>query len=39
MQDSMTVSDAVNVMDDQQRAGVKVFYAFREALVLSLIHI
>lgn len=35
MQDSMTVSDAVNVMDDQQRAGVKVFYAFREALVQS----
>lgn len=26
------VSDAIQVMDDQQRAGIKIFYAFREEL-------
>ncbi|MCW5799482.1 MAG: helix-turn-helix transcriptional regulator [Nitrospira sp.] len=35
MQHDATVADAIQVMDDQRRAGVKVFYAFREALVQS----
>jgi hypothetical protein len=35
MQHEGTVADAIHVMDDQQRAGIKIFYAFREALVHS----
>jgi len=29
------VADAIQVMDDQHRAGIKVFYAFREELERS----
>jgi hypothetical protein len=32
MQQSGLVSDAVEVMDDQQRAGIKIYYAFRDEL-------
>ncbi len=32
MQSEAMVADAVHVMDDQKRAGVKIFYAFREEL-------
>ena len=35
MQNEATVADAMQVMDDQRRVGIKVFYAFREALVHS----
>jgi len=29
------IADAIQVMDDQRRAGIKVFYAFREELARS----
>lgn len=32
MREDSLVADAVAVMDDQQRAGIKIFYAFREEL-------
>lgn len=32
MQQESVVADAVQVMDDQQRAGIKIFFAFREEL-------
>lgn len=32
MQQDTMVVDAIQVMDDQQRAGIKIFYAFREEL-------
>jgi len=32
MQRGSLVSDAVEVMDDQQRAGIKIYYAFRDEL-------
>jgi hypothetical protein len=32
MQQDPVVADAVQVMDDQQRAGINIFYAFREQL-------
>ncbi len=35
MRDPDVVTDAVEVMDDQQRAGIKIFFAFREALAQS----
>lgn len=35
MQQESFVADAIQVMDDQQRAGIKVFYAFREELERS----
>ena len=35
MQSDALVADAVHIMDDQQRAGIKIFYAFREELVRS----
>lgn len=35
MQQEAVVADAIQVMDDQQRAGIKVFYAFREELERS----
>ena len=35
MQSDALVADAVQIMDDQQRAGIKIFYAFREELVRS----
>ncbi len=35
MQQSAQVTDAIQVMDDQQRAGIKIYYAFREELERS----
>jgi hypothetical protein len=35
LQQESCVADAIQVMDDQQRAGIKVFYAFREELERS----
>jgi len=35
IQSDALVTDAVHIMDDQQRAGIKIFYAFREELVRS----
>lgn len=35
MQSDTLIADAIHVMDDQQRAGIKIFYAFREELVHS----
>lgn len=35
MQSDALAADAIQVMDDQQRAGIKIFYAFREELVRS----
>ena len=35
MQQGSLVMDAIQVMDDQQRAGIKIFYAFREELERS----
>lgn len=35
MQKSELAADAVEVMDDQHRAGIKIFYAFREELERS----
>lgn len=32
MQQESAVTDAIQVMDDQQRAGINIFYAFREDL-------
>jgi hypothetical protein len=32
MQQDTMVADAIQVMDDQQRVGIKIFYAFREEL-------
>lgn len=32
MQHAAVVNDAIQVMDDQQRAGINIFYAFREEL-------
>jgi hypothetical protein len=32
MEEAALVSDAVEVMDDQQRAGIKIYYAFRDEL-------
>ena len=32
MQQESVVADAIQVMDDQHRAGIKIFYAFREEL-------
>ncbi len=32
MQQDAVVADAIQVMDDQHRAGIKIFYAFREEL-------
>jgi hypothetical protein len=32
MQQDTMVADSIQVMDDQQRAGIKIFYAFREEL-------
>ena len=32
MQQAAFVADAAHVMDDQQRAGIKIYYAFREEL-------
>jgi hypothetical protein len=32
MRQPSLVADAIHVMDDQQRAGIKIFYAFREEL-------
>jgi len=32
MEQAALVSDAVEVMDDQQRAGIKIYYAFRDEL-------
>jgi hypothetical protein len=34
LQDSL-VADAIEIMDDQQRAGIKIYYAFREELAHS----
>ncbi len=36
MQQDSLVADVVQVMDDQHRAGIKIFYAFREELDRSL---
>jgi len=36
MQQEALVADAIEVMDDQARAGIKVFFAFREELERSL---
>lgn len=33
MQQESVVADAVRVMDDQQRAGIRIFFAFREELM------
>ena len=33
MQTDALIADAIHVMDDQERAGIKIFYAFREELV------
>ena len=33
MQHEAVVADAVQVMDDQHRAGINIFYAFREELI------
>src|SRR5689334_5440990 len=33
MRRAALVADAVQVMDDQQRAGIKIYYAFREELI------
>lgn len=35
MQQEPLVADAAQIMDDQQRAGIKIFYAFREELERS----
>jgi hypothetical protein len=35
MQRAALVADAAQVMDDQQRAGIKIYYAFREELIRS----
>lgn len=35
MQRGALVDDAAQVMDDQQRAGIKIYYAFREELIRS----
>jgi hypothetical protein len=35
MLDDSLVADAIQVMDDQHRAGIKIFYAFREELTRS----
>jgi hypothetical protein len=35
LQQESVVADAIQVMDDQHRAGIKVFYAFREELERS----
>ena len=35
MQRAALVADAAQVMDDQQRAGIKIYYAFREELIHS----
>ena len=35
MQRAPLVADAVQVMDDQQRAGINIYYAFREELIRS----
>jgi len=35
MQRAALVADAAHVMDDQQRAGIKIYYAFREELIRS----
>jgi hypothetical protein len=35
MADASLVEDAVEVMDDQHRAGIKIFYAFRDELIRS----
>ena len=35
MQQKPLVDDAIQVMDDQQRAGIKIYYAFREELERS----
>jgi hypothetical protein len=32
MEEAALLSDAVEVMDDQQRAGIKIYYAFRDEL-------
>ena len=32
MEQAALVSDAIEVMDDQQRAGIKIYYAFRDEL-------
>ena len=32
MQQEQVVADAIQVMDDQQRAGIKIFFAFRDEL-------
>lgn len=36
MQQAALVADAIEVMDDQARAGIKIFFAFREELERSL---
>ncbi len=35
MQQDTLIGDAIQIMDDQQRAGIKIFYAFREELERS----
>lgn len=35
MQSDTIVADAIHVMDDQKRAGVKIYYGFREELIQS----
>ena len=35
MQQAPLVADAIQIMEDQQRAGIKIFYAFREELERS----
>jgi hypothetical protein len=35
LQQEPVIADAIQVMDDQRRAGIKVFYAFREELARS----
>ena len=35
MQDPSLVADAIQIMDDQHRAGIKIYYAFREELSRS----
>ncbi len=35
MEDPALINDAIEVMDDQQRVGIKIHYAFRESLARS----
>ena len=35
MQDALLVDDAIQIMDDQHRAGIKIYYAFREEIMHS----